>query len=182
MWKFEPPGFGRGQPDFNQPDFFAATPIVRGEILYGGLSNATEIGSDERRALFALNLKVAETSLERALVWTFTDRDFGGTYGSTAATDELLFVNGADGMLFALDRMTGQKRWQEETNADANNLGAPLVAADHVYVLGENESWSSMRRHKSKWWESMLSRIESLVCLRMPMACCMSLQAMGCGR
>jgi outer membrane protein assembly factor BamB len=141
VWTLTPPGAGqRPQRSDWARDFFVMTPLVVGHTLYGGLTYLPEWGPEPERALFALDLKLMEREPKNAVVWKFSDKEFGGAVASPAASGDRLYVLGQDDVLFALNRATGTVLWRSRLESGTStDLTSPLVADGRVYVPSLNE-------------------------------------------
>lgn len=139
LWKFDcgpapeiPPGL-RWR---SARDFFVGVPVVHEDMLYFGLSLEPEAGPAAGRPLWALDLRRVAESPAKAVRWKFVDPDFGGTFGSPAVADDVLFTVGATEVLFALDRRTGKELWRSYLD-DVGNctlLSSPCVHGDNVLI------------------------------------------------
>jgi outer membrane protein assembly factor BamB len=122
-------------------DFFLAVPTVHGHMLFAALSQEPEFGPDDRRALFAVDLRLVQKSPERAIRWRFVNKDFGGAFGSVAIWDDVLYTLGGRGVLFALEVQTGKELWRSYLDGGPGNstaLVSPCVHGGKVLV-GEND-------------------------------------------
>jgi len=140
LWKFDcnPPGATLRRPGKRGTpprDFFVGVPTVHAEMLYVGLSQEPEMGPDARRPLWAIDLRRVADSSEKAVLWKFTDKAFGGTYGTPAVSGDVLYTVAATGVLFALDLKTGRELWRSDLDGGgANSLCSPRVHAGKVLV------------------------------------------------
>jgi outer membrane protein assembly factor BamB len=131
-------------------DFFVAAPVVAAEMLYVGLSHVPEAGTDPHRPLIAVDLRLVEKSPDRAIRWRFTDKDFGGTFGSAAVADGVVYTLGGEGVLFALDDQTGRELWRSYLSREASgHLLSPCVHAGQVFV-GDGSTLFAFRAGRSK--------------------------------
>jgi outer membrane protein assembly factor BamB len=78
---------------------------------------------------------LAQWSPERAICWRFVDTEFGGTSGSAAVADEVVYTLGGYGVLFALDRHTGRELWRSHLSQDGGgDMISPYVHAGKVFA------------------------------------------------
>jgi outer membrane protein assembly factor BamB len=153
LWKIDlnPPGATRRRPgSLGTRDFFVAVPTVAEDNLYVGMSQEPEAGTDPRRPLFAIDLGQAQKGPERAIRWRFVDKEFGGTFGSTAVADEVVYTLGGKGVLFALDLQTGRELWRSHLSQDGGgDLLAPYVHAGKVFA-GDGSTLFVFRSGRTK--------------------------------
>ena len=95
-----------------------ATPAVAGDHCYLGTFGEEIVGVDWQKG---------------AQLWTYAHeaRHFP-FYGSAAITADLVVVGGRDKLVHALDRKTGQRRWEFATKGRIE--GSPVIAGERVYI------------------------------------------------
>lgn len=139
LWKLDcnPSGATRWTPGMRGTrDFFVGMPTVESEMLYTGLTQDPESGAEPRRPLLAINLNNVVIAPEKAVVWRFADRDFGGTFGTPVVAGEVLYTVGATGVLFALDRATGQELWRSYLDDDQHQILSTILVHDDKVLVG----------------------------------------------
>jgi outer membrane protein assembly factor BamB len=93
-------------------------PAVGGDFVYFGTEGET---------VFCINWRSAE------VVWKFRDPKKKMPYRSSAAlTADLVVIGGRDKLVRALNRTTGQPRWQFATQSRVD--GSPVVVGDRIFV------------------------------------------------
>jgi outer membrane protein assembly factor BamB len=97
------------------PSWVTGSPIVAGEMVY--------IGSSDARRIFALETDTGEK------VWEF---NVGGyAWASPALADGVIYAGSGNRRLYAIDAQTGQELWQFE--AEGAIYSSPMVADGSVY-------------------------------------------------
>jgi outer membrane protein assembly factor BamB len=97
------------------PSWVTGSPIVAGEIVYSGSSDA--------RHIFALEADTGEK------VWEF---NVGGyAWSSPALADGIIYAGSGNRRLYAIDAQTGQELWQ--FGAEGAIYSSPVVADGCVY-------------------------------------------------
>ena len=76
---------------------------------------------------------------KEAIKWKFQAPEFRGTYVSAAVANDLLFIGAEGGVLFALDRETGQELWHSTLDNGRVFYAAPVVFGVTVYVAEETQ-------------------------------------------
>ncbi|REJ76834.1 MAG: serine/threonine protein kinase [Planctomycetota bacterium] len=94
-----------------------ASPALMNDVLYFGTPDGE---------VFALAWQEEQT------VWTWSDPRRGQEIHSTpAVTDELVLIGSGDKRLHAIDRETGEERWNFETRGAVDS--SPVVVGDRVF-------------------------------------------------
>ena len=96
----------------------AATPALRGDMLYvGTMSNQ----------VLAIDVKKKE------LTWSFeSEQRKQPFYASAAVTEKLVIAGSRDKRVYAIDRLTGKEVWNFATEGRIE--GSPVIAGNRIYV------------------------------------------------
>ncbi len=82
----------------------------------------------------------------KTLVWSF--EEIGACPASPAIADDILYMPGDNGILYALDADTGKELWRENVGKPA--WGSPLVADGKVYVTTGRRTMMVMKHGREK--------------------------------
>ena len=117
---------------------FMSAPIVRGNYAYIGVAVDLEM-THLKRPLYAIDLTHKGDATRRAIKWTFSDKQFGGTFGSVALGKDTLYAVGDSGLLVCLDPATGKELWRSDMGKMAKWFNSPVIHGDKVLVGAGDE-------------------------------------------
>lgn len=85
---------------------------------------------------------LADTGRTARELWRFEDvntTDYGAAKGSASIYDDTLYVGTDDARFFAMDRMTGDVKWQNDIEGTTQGIhGSPAISQDTVYIGAYN--------------------------------------------
>ncbi len=142
------------QPPDEIQDFFFATPVVAGNMMYVGLNKDFEWPS--KSPLLAIDL--AAPSGSPAIKWRFNAPEFKCTYTSVAVANRIVFVTGYRSDLFALDEATGAELWHASMDSDGRNMFGNTVAHEGLVYASSDSTLTVFRATRTK---EVLGQFES---------------------
>lgn len=107
-----------------------ATGKKLGEVELGGEVAATPGLIDNHAYLGHMQSEVLAVSIkDQKVAWRFTDRSFPFV-GAPAVTDDIVLIGSRGRRLYAIDRKTGEPRWDIRTRGGIE--GAPVIAGSRA--------------------------------------------------
>jgi eukaryotic-like serine/threonine-protein kinase len=97
--------------------YFISSPVIKDNIIYVGELNGN--------ALRAIDMKSG------SLVWSFIAED--DIPFSPAISGQTIYVTGSDGRLYALDKLSGKKKWEYRVENFYSMATSPTVYKDIVF-------------------------------------------------
>ena len=112
---------------------FMAAPVVGDGVAYIGTAIDLE-RTDVPRPLYAVEVTHKGDATKRAILWTYYDDDFGGTFGNVALGKGTLYALGGSGQFVCLNPKTGKVLWRRDLGANAKWFGSAVVHSGMVFV------------------------------------------------
>ena len=129
-------------------------PLVKSPLLeYNPLESATPAVDPETKRVIISSRDGIVRCLEDVrgkVLWTFTTS--GIPHAGALAYEGTTYIPGGDGVLYALDTLTGEKRWAYAANEEL--VTTPVVSGPRVYVASQAETLFAVDKEKGTWiWQ-----------------------------
>jgi outer membrane protein assembly factor BamB len=108
------------------------TPAVDGDLVFIGTYNG-KVYSLSTLAR-SQNLNFPQTR-DKEWFYPKTNEVIGSVVGSPVVSDDAIYVTSSDGMVYSLDRDTGDKNWNSAVLGDGDKIwSTPYIEGDKVYI------------------------------------------------